>query len=86
MKLSDLKEGEVVTALDADLIITKLDSMFIMVSKNKHISAETEIMVDFETQQSTKDELFKSIENIDVTTFHGMHLKEMLNTRLVKEL
>ena len=84
MNLSDLKEGNVASAQGGDLIITMLDSMYIIVSKNKHISAETTIVDDFEIKESTKDELFKSIESVDVTTFHGMHLKEMLNTRLVK--
>lgn len=89
-KISEIAEKQIVSIMGGSIIVTKLDELFLLVSKSG-IKAEKSIPkeLDFKGEPSDKDSLFTMISMIDIsnTPFHDarqtLDLKDEINKRIV---
>lgn len=92
MKISKIAEKQIVSIMGGSIIVTKLDELFLLVSKSG-IKPEKKIIkeLDFDSKPASKEELFNMVSCIDITNipFHDarttLNFKDEINRRIVLE-
>lgn len=85
-KLSQIEEKEIVSILEGDIIVTKLDNVFIMVSKSE-IKSTRNIITDYDMSCDPSDStsLFNTLSSINPANldYQALITKEQLNNTFV---
>lgn len=86
-KISQIVEKELVSILGGDVIVTKLDGVFVMIGKSSGITKEKTIMKDLDLpcEPSNPGKLFDVLSNINPLKldYNALVTKDQLNSTFV---
>ena len=87
-KVSEINEKEVVSILNGDIIFTKVNSLFILVSKTGIQSSNVMFKeLDLESQPCEKAKLFSMMEKVSnlEMDFNTLQVRDLINTTFVAD-
>ena len=86
-KVSQISEKELVSILDGDIIVTKLDGVFVMVGKSSGITKEKSIVkeLDLPCEPSTPIKLFDVLSDMNPMKldYTALVTRDQLNSTFV---